>query len=203
MVANTTLREEDSIKLRAALPVPVAEISTVTAVADVAGSLTDTYFILNTPENSYYVWIRVDGAGNDPEPYAFGERRIIVDIVTGQLINDVAAAIQAAIDASTQFTATVLLAAVTVTNLIEGAVVEGAEEGGAGFETGFGFAEDTPGVDANDMVVNCKFINTAAEGSVISVVSGSPNRQTYNISNGEYDVVDSNYQDLVVFTKDV
>ena len=194
----TLLREEDSIKLRAKLPVPVAEVTDITAVADVAGSLASKHFLLDTPNNGYYVWMRVDGVGTDPQ--VSGRRGIVVDLVANDADTVVAGKVQAAIDANVEFVATVALAVVTVTNVVEGDVLDAAD-----FDSGFTIAVATAGVDADDIIVNCKFINRALAGSVISVVSGAPERLIYNLNgaNPDYVVIDDNFNGLVVYTADV
>jgi len=192
------LRAEDSVTLRATSVTPVAEISDITVTADVSGSLTDKYFILNSPENSYYVWLRVDGVGDDPEPYAFGERQIIADIATDDAASVIAAVVASAVDAKSEFGATQSASnIVTVTNAAVGAVNQGAEDGTSGFT----FAENTAGVDPVEVTVNCFSLETAAAGSVINVISGAPSASSYDVTvGGAYEVVDDNFQDFVAYT---
>jgi hypothetical protein len=48
-----------------------AEIMSVDPVADVSGSLNNTYFIFyTTPNLAYYMWFNVSGGGSDPAPSA-------------------------------------------------------------------------------------------------------------------------------------
>lgn len=74
----------------------------VETVADVAGSLDAKYFTLEDAQgNGFYIWFDVDGGSVDPAPA--GRTGIEVDISTGDSANAVAAAMEAALDASTDF----------------------------------------------------------------------------------------------------
>lgn len=77
------------------------ESGIITTVADVAGSLNNTYFLLGVPQDDttlpYYVWFNVSGGGVDPAvPGATG---IEVMIATNDTADDVATALGAAINA--------------------------------------------------------------------------------------------------------
>jgi hypothetical protein len=71
----------------------VLEAGTITTVADVAGSLNDTYFLINgADEIEYYVWFNVNSAGTDPVlPDKTG---VEVALATGATANTVAAAVE-------------------------------------------------------------------------------------------------------------
>lgn len=105
------------------------EITTITTVADVAGSLDGTYFTLNSPSTSYYAWIDVDNGSIDPAPGGTG---IEVDISTGDSASTVATALQTALDAISDFKATVNGSTITLTNIDSGAVTDAVD-----VDTGF------------------------------------------------------------------
>lgn len=65
----------------------------VTTVADVAGSLNSTYFLLNSVTTYYYIWFNVNGAGVDPA--LAGKTGVPVALATGATANAVATAIAA------------------------------------------------------------------------------------------------------------
>jgi len=78
----------------------VREARSVTTVADVAGSLNDTYLdnLQAAPGGTtYYVWFNVNAAGTDPA--LAGKTGIEVALATGASANDVATAIRAALNA--------------------------------------------------------------------------------------------------------
>lgn len=80
---------------------PSSEISDVTLVADVAGSLNSTYWTFNSAGDlaGYYVWYNINGAGVDPA--VAGRTGIAVAGATGATANTLATATRAAISAST------------------------------------------------------------------------------------------------------
>lgn len=73
------------------------QITRVDVVADVAGSLAGTSFVIQTSDVAAYFWFKVGGVGADP---ATAEQGIEVDIAQGAAANVVAAAIKAAADLS-------------------------------------------------------------------------------------------------------
>lgn len=120
-----------------------AEITDITTVADSLGSLNSTYFILNSPNNNFYVWINVAGNGVDPlyEDYTGVE----VAIAANATANAVATAVRAEIENLADFNTTIAFNVITVTNLTVG-VVANPTDGVAA--TGFSFLVTTEGVDA-------------------------------------------------------
>jgi len=93
-----------------------SEISKITTVADVADSLDGKYFLLYDKSGSVGVWIDVDNSGTGAPAGALAAARQIevTGVVTDDTAAAVAAAVQAAIDADSQFTATVSSNVVTV-----------------------------------------------------------------------------------------
>lgn len=118
----------------------IAEVSTIECVADVAGSLNDTYFYINTPENEYYVWFNADAGGTDPE--VAGKTGVEVAISEDDTADTVAAAVKTALDALADMAASVVTDTVTVTNGTGGAVEDPSDSAEA---TGFTFDVTTMG----------------------------------------------------------
>lgn len=79
---------------------PTYEISDVTLVADVAGSLNSTYWTFSSAGDlaPYYVWYNINGAGVDPA--VSGKTGIMVAGATGATAATLATATRAAITAS-------------------------------------------------------------------------------------------------------
>ncbi len=98
----------------------VKERTTVTCIADVAGSLNNDYFFINSASDArqYYVWYNVNAAGIDPA--ISGRLGIEVAVATGALDTAVASATNTALNDIIDFTATVLGATVTVINANNG-----------------------------------------------------------------------------------
>lgn len=121
----------------------VAEVSTVTCSADVAGSLNNKYFLLSnaTDAINYYVWFNVNSAGVDPA--LSGKTGVVVTLATGATASTVATAVAAAVDALAGFTASAASTVVTITNASTG----GATDIAAG-NSGFTVAVTTQGVGA-------------------------------------------------------
>lgn len=126
--------------------IPAAEVTDVTTVADVAGSLSSTFFTLDTITTKYYVWYDVDNGNADPAPA--GRTSIEVDISANDTANTVASNTQAAVNAVTDFSATVLTNVVTITHAALG-TVENARDGSPA--TGFTFAVTTQGDGTVDL----------------------------------------------------
>jgi len=123
----------------------VAESTTVTTVADVAGNLAGKYFLVNSADNAtqYYIWYNVSGIGSDPN--LAGKTGIQVSLNTNDTANTVASSTSSAISAfTTDFVASSALNVVTITNSIVGAT-DDALPG----TSGFAVLVTVQGVDAN------------------------------------------------------
>lgn len=110
-----------------------AEVTEITCEADVSGSLSGEYITLDDPTTQYYAWFDVTGKGS-VDPALAGKTGIIVTIAAGATANTVATALKDAIDAESDFGATVASAVVTVTNANNGAVAD-ATNGDTGWST--------------------------------------------------------------------
>jgi len=149
IAADTSIQEENSITTDAASVQEIStittieadnsaqEISTITAdaiarqeVTDItvesgAGMITGDYFTIDSPDGDFYVWYNIDGGGGDPS--IGGRTGVEVAILSTDTDTVVAAATQAAIDARSEFSASVLGATVTVTNTTGGSVTDAAD----------------------------------------------------------------------------
>lgn len=114
-------------------PTGAVEVTPVTCPGDSSGSLSGTYWLLNSPTEFYYVWYDVDNNSTDPE--ISGRVGIEVDIATGNAATTVATNTATAIATLVNFGATPSGTLVTVTNADEGNVID-AIDGNAGVTIG-------------------------------------------------------------------
>lgn len=130
------------------------EVTEITTVADVANSLSGTYFLLNSADDlrKYYVWYDT-GASADPAPT--GRTGIRVSITTGDSANNVAQKTRNALEIQPDFSATVLANLVTVTNALDGDA-SNAED----VDTGFSISITTEGAKAR---VYARFVGSEIE----------------------------------------
>lgn len=141
-----------------------ARIMTVNTVADVAGSLNNTYWYLNSAYNQfqYYVWYNVSGGGTDPlVPFLTG---IMVAINTNDTDAAVATATASAVSAAgggTKFTAGAITNQVTITNQQTGPCTTSTDGG-----TPTGFAFNTTQLGTNDSLDGKYFWLFDSAGSV-------------------------------------
>jgi hypothetical protein len=125
--------------LRVVTTQTAAVVQTVTAVADVAGSLNSKYFLLNSSTTGYYVWLNINSAGVDPA--VAGRTGIEVTAATGATAAQIATAMETAIDAvAGVFTSTPVGAVLTITNSVAGGAALASD-----VNTGFTFAASTFG----------------------------------------------------------
>lgn len=129
----------------------VLQAQTVTTVADVAGSLNSTYFLLSSintttkAQKNFYVWFNINSAGVDPA--IAGRTAIPITGATNVSANTLATSIRTALNALTgDFTAAGAGAAVIITDVAPGPVTAAAD--GAA-PTGFTFGSATAGVVSN------------------------------------------------------
>lgn len=150
-----------------------AQIATVTTVADSAGSLNSKYFLLDSAEGGtqYYVWLNINSAGVDPE--VSGRTGVEVAGATNVSAADIATAIQTAVHALTEFTATVLTNVVTITAATAGICVDPED-----VDTGFTIAVTTEGkstiaytgtVSNNETITAAGAIVVTREEDVLSI----------------------------------
>lgn len=124
----------------AASTLGVAEVTTITAVADVAASLDGKYFILQDVDGSVAFWIDVDNSGTG-EPVHGADRSVeITTIATGDSDVTVGGKLRTAIDADAKFTTSGAGASCIVTN-VDLVSVPDATAG----DSGFTFVTNTQG----------------------------------------------------------
>lgn len=128
----------------------IGEVSQITCVADVAGNLDRTTFIIYDQNGSVGVWIDIDDSGSTIPPAALAADRALE--VTGVATNDsdsaVAAAIAATLGADPEFGGGAGGAVLTVTDQAQGARVDVAD-----VDTGFSFAVTQQGRDAGEVPI--------------------------------------------------
>lgn len=120
----------------------VAQIQTITCVADDDDSLDGKYFFLYSALNAikYHVWFNTDGgSATDPDPG--GSTAQSVALSTDDTAGSVATALASAIDGLAGFTASANGSVVTVTNAAAGYATPAHE----GVGTGFSFSLSTQG----------------------------------------------------------
>lgn len=124
-------------------PAQQAEVTQITTVADVAGSLNSKYFLLDSPSTDYYVWYNVATLGVDPA--VAGRTGVEVALASGATAAQVATATASAIDGLALFVAPAPAAnVVSVTDANNGATPDAAD--GAA-PTGFSFYVSRQGSD--------------------------------------------------------
>jgi hypothetical protein len=135
-----------------------AEVTSVTMVDDVSGSLSGRYFLLNDPTTEYYVWFDVDNTSTNPN--AAGKpldgttkTGIVVDISADATAATIAAAAETAIGAMTDFGANNVGDVVTVTNANDGVVVDAANAENDAFDPGFSYNVTVQGDGAAEAFV--------------------------------------------------
>jgi len=125
----------------------VAQVQTVTAVADVASSLNSKYFLLYVPgmATRYAVWIDINNTGSAPSLGADYTTVSVEVAAANASANTVATAIQVAVDALTPFVATVSGKVVTITNAVVGYAPFAHDAQLTASKTGFAFSVSTIG----------------------------------------------------------
>ena len=201
-----------------------AGVQTITTVADVAGSLAGTYFLLQAQDgNKYAMWFKVSGVGS--APVVAGYTASEVDINTGASAANVGTALKNAInllnsglDFSASGTSTV-----TVTNKQIGSFTQASDGTSptgftfAGFVNGTGTARVLPNAGLNLAVYNnsgtMQTITTGRDNSVAPQAAGvtdangrvgipcTPNSYTYIACDSDNWVV-SNSANLMIFIID-
>jgi uncharacterized phage protein gp47/JayE len=140
---------------------PLPEITNVTCVADVAGSLNSTYFLIDTPGTDYYVWYS-DGGGADP--LIGGRTAIPVAHTTGDTAGTIATLTRAAIDALGDFSAVINVSpTVEVTNATAGTCPDAVD---GAVPTGFTIINFQQGTD---FVIS---VSVVAEAITVGIQSG-------------------------------
>lgn len=123
----------------------VAEVTTVTCVADVADSLNGTYFYINSVSTEYYVWIKTSG-GASMDPAVAGKTGVQVSVTTNDTASAVAIAVASALNALGDFSSPMPGGTTaTITNANVGNVVDASDN-----DTGFTIMTTAQGSSALD-----------------------------------------------------
>lgn len=182
----------------------ISQVTEITCTADTAGSLQSTYFFIGAEQdagNRYRVWNNVSGGGSEP---GSGGIPLEVDFNLNDADTAVAAALDAALTGTGDFTCSTVGAVVTAT-----AVNPGFTSGPQDLSTGFGFNVTVNGVSyrrqalfhSSDQGANWvellgaspdwkdasnRFVNVSDDGSVILVaVIGETGHAAYPYLNQE------------------
>lgn len=143
------------IKLDIHISASVAEIHTIKCIADVAGSLNDTFFYIEgivattLRRKQFYVWMNINAAGTDPS--IAGMTGLEIAVATNATADTIATAIHTAIDAEAEFGSAAVTDTVTVTNADKGEIKTLFD---SAVPTGFTFAVTTPGYNPGYALVN-------------------------------------------------
>ena len=129
--------------------VPVMSEFTITTVADVSSSLNDTYFLLDSKTQGYYVWFNVDAAGTDPE--VAGRVGLEVALLEDATADDVAGAI-AGVLVGLGFDVEVTDDTLELTSEVEGIITPPEDSSAA--PTSFTFNVVQPGVEASGYTID-------------------------------------------------
>lgn len=119
----------------------LSEVSKIATLADVAGSLNNTYFILYSAldQTLYHVWFNVSAGGTDPSPT--NSTPIEIQIQTNDTSVIVAEAIRVTVGSSIDFTTSRLGSSSTVETSALGDTTDTLD-----FNTGFTFTKTQDGV---------------------------------------------------------
>ena len=155
----------------------IAEITAITTVADVSGSLNSKYFQLSRPGlPGLYVWFNINNSGIDPLiPSKIG---IQVALSTNSNAGTVAAAIQSALGLMPYFIS-LFGNTLTITNRVGGAVdapIDGSSTASNSYETGFTFDIQRTGQDS-EVIVNQFKVGLGQDAdaeSLVAVINNHP-----------------------------
>jgi len=143
----------------------VAQVQTITCVADATDSLDGKYFYLYTALNAakYHFWFNTSG-GSAADPNPGGSTAEAVALTTNDTASAVATALAAVIDGLAGFTASASGAVVTVTNAAVGYSTAGFD-----VNSGFSFAVSTMGNSAIDIGLIDGAVETSFKESLVDV----------------------------------
>jgi hypothetical protein len=141
-----------------------AQVTRIVCAADSNGSLSGTYFLINTPTKYYYVWYNVTGlASPSIDPQIFGCSPIMVTIPRGTSAATVGTTTASALTTTSDFIASSTLGIITATNTSNGRLVP-ASDG----DTGFGITTTNMGSGGN--VINQIVVNSASVTTISSLI---------------------------------
>jgi hypothetical protein len=174
------------------------EITKITTVADVSGSLQSEYFFINAIEADsttdvgfktveYYVWFDVSSGGSDPS--LSGKTGVEVDISTNDSASAVATAIESALDALSNFSASASTNVVTVTNANRGSVTDASD-----FNSTHTISTTTQGT--GQLVGNIKYpeasVNYFIRGDHMGIITNYDSESETRTARKSYTAIDHN-----------
>ena len=177
------------------------EVTKITTVADSSGSLSGRSFFINAIEADsttdvgfktveYYVWMDVDNGSSDPSHS--GKTGVEVDISANDTANTVATAVKNALDALSNFSASVSTNEVTVTNANRGLVVDASNPSPGG--TGFTISTTTQGT--GQLVGNIKYpeasVNYFIRGDHMGIITNYDSESETRTARKSYTAIDHN-----------
>ena len=174
------------------------EITTITTVADSSGSLQSKYFFINAIEADsttdvgfktveYYVWLDVSSGGSDPS--ISSKTGVEVNVSTNDTAATVATAVKNALDALSNFSASVDSNVVTVTNANRGSVTDASDN-----DTGFTIATTTQGT--GQLAGNIKYpeasVNYFIRGDHMGIITNYDSESETRTARKSYTAIDHN-----------
>lgn len=149
----------------------IAQVFTISTGPDVIG-LGGKYFFIDSVTNSYYVWLNVNSSNINPS--VPGKIGVQVNLNSGDSPNAVATKVSTALNATGDFSTSVVGNVITVTNINFGHIENNAGDFNTGFTIAVTNEGKNPGMLANDIKIIRKNGNNlyAAGNSGIKI---SPN----------------------------
>lgn len=170
---EVSLAQIKSMMPGGALATATAEVTSITCVADVSGSLNNKYFYIYNALDAipYYVWFNVNSAGTAPAPS--GKTAVEIAIATNATAATVATAVAAALDALAGFIASAASGVVTCTNAVvgyasdavdvnSGVTISVTTQGAAAASFGYGSSKDFASCYADAGVLTLHPVGLAA-----------------------------------------
>ena len=179
----------------------VQEVTKITTTADSSGSLSGRSFFINAIEADsttdvgfkiveYYVWIDVDNGSSDPS--ISGKTGVEVNISANDTANTIATAVKNALDALSNFSASVSTNEVTVTNANRGSVVDALDRSTGG--TGFTISTTTQGT--GQLLGNIKYpeasVNYFIRGDHMGIITNYDSESETRTARKSYTAIDHN-----------
>lgn len=150
------------------------EITEITTVGDIGGSLAGTYFILDSPGTPYYVWYNTGGS---TDPALVNRSPIPVIFSPNDSAAQIASVTASAIDAELEFNASASGNVITISNAALGSVQDATN--GTGFlGSGFSFNVIQQGLDPSQSITALNEAVSTAIGLFPAFI-GSPHESFY------------------------
>ena len=177
------------------------EVTKITTTADSSGHLSGRSFFINAIEADsttdvgfkiveYYVWMDVDNGSSDPSHS--GKTGVEVNISANDTANTVATAVKNALDALSNFSASVSTNEVTVTNANRGSVVDASQPSSG--STGFTISTTTQGT--GQLVGNIKYpeasVNYFIRGDHMGIITNYDSESETRTARKSYTAIDHN-----------